>query len=115
MREKIEQQRDLLLFLSLLLVIVLYPLLDHGDLQRLILACLTFVPLILATMKMSQRKGWVWPYVLLMSGALISGIMGTIFPNQSLVAIQWAILTVFFWTDGVRAFLLSEGGQHHHE
>jgi hypothetical protein len=62
-----EAQRrwDLLLLLSLLWVILSYPLLDHGDFRRIILGVLVFVPVILATVKLSQIKAWVWPSLLL--------------------------------------------------
>lgn len=96
MHETIKKQRDLLLLLSLLLAILMHPVLDHGVLRRLLLAFLTFVPLVLAAMKMAQRKGLVWPYVPLISGALISGAAGTIFGSQSLIEIEWAILTATF-------------------
>ena len=84
----IEQRRDLLLLLSLLLVILMRPLLDHGIVRKLLLAILTFVPLVLAAMKMAQRKGLVWPYIPLISGAVISGIAGIILRSQWLTAIQ---------------------------
>jgi hypothetical protein len=50
----------------------------------------------LATLKMSQRRSWVWPYVLLSSGAFISGALIIIFSNQSLIVMQWVLLTAFF-------------------
>jgi hypothetical protein len=37
MRQFVQARRDLLLLLSLLLVILLYPMLDRGDVQRMIL------------------------------------------------------------------------------
>jgi integral membrane sensor domain MASE1 len=61
MLEKIRSQTDLLLLLSVLLVIVTYPLLDHDDLRRLILAALIFVPVLLATIRLSKKRGWLWP------------------------------------------------------
>ncbi len=96
MHETIEKRRDLLLLLSLLLLILIHPLLDHGVPRRLILAFLTFVPLVLAAMKMAQRKGLVWPYFPLISGAVIFGAAGTIFESHTLVALQWAIVTATF-------------------
>jgi hypothetical protein len=45
----LQARRDLFLLLSLLLVILLYPLLDHRDVQRIALGGLMFVPLLLAT------------------------------------------------------------------
>ncbi len=96
MHETIGKQRDLLLLLSLLLVILVHPFLEHGILRRLLLGVLTFVPLVLAAMKMSQMRGLVWPYVPLISGAVICGAAGTVFSNQSLVAVQWVIVTATF-------------------
>jgi Ion channel len=93
---QIGKQRDLLLLLSLLLVILMHPLLDHGTIRRLILAVLTFVPLVLATIKISKRKRWLWPFVLLISGAVICGIGGAIFSNEPLLVLQWAFVTAAF-------------------
>src|ERR1700758_2737314 len=55
---------DRLLVLSLLAVILLAPVLDHGDVPKLILTALTFVPVILATIQLSEKKNWLWPSVL---------------------------------------------------
>jgi Ion channel len=94
-----EQERarwDLLLLLSLLLVILMYPVLDKGEFRRIILGALVFVPPILATVKLSQIKAWAWPSVLLMSGALLFALFGTILRNRTLTAIKWAMLAAFF-------------------
>jgi len=96
MQEQLEQRRDLLLLLSLLLVILIHPTLDHGTIRRLVLAVLTFVPLVLATIKISKRKGWALPLVVLISGSMICGIGGTIFPNDLLLVSQWILLAVAF-------------------
>jgi hypothetical protein len=96
MYKKVGGQRDLLLLLSLLLIIVAHPFLDHGTLRRLLLGVMTFVPLVLAAMKMSQRRGLVWPYPPLISGAVICGAAGTIFSSHTLVAMQWGIMTATF-------------------
>ncbi len=56
MPEGVEQRRDLLLLLSLLLVIIMYPVMDHDLAEKLIIALLTFVSLIFATIKLSQKK-----------------------------------------------------------
>jgi len=63
MQEQIEKRRDVLLLLSLLLVILMHPVLDHGMIRELVLTVLTFVPLVLATIKISKRRGWVRPLV----------------------------------------------------
>jgi hypothetical protein len=96
MLEKIRSQTDLLLLLSLLLVIVIYPLLDHDDLRRLILAALIFVPVLLATIRLSKKRGWVWPSLLLMLTSLIVAAVSTAFPIPTLVGMKWGLLTVFF-------------------
>jgi len=60
---------DLLLLLSLLLMIVLHPVLDHGTLRRLFTEMLIFVPVLLATLRLSQIKTRLWPSVSLMIAA----------------------------------------------
>jgi hypothetical protein len=86
-----------LLLLSLaLLVFVMYPVLDHGDVRRLILGVLMFSPLLLATVRLSERTGWVWPTVLLMSVKLLAGVVSTLFPVPILVGLKGSLLGVFF-------------------
>jgi len=70
--------------------------LDHGDLRRLILLALTFVPVILSTITLSQKKQWLWPSLLLMVGTLIVGIISIFFPNQMFLGIKWGLLAAFF-------------------
>ena len=48
MPEKAESRLELLLLLSLVLVIPVYPALDHGEVRRVVLGALMFVPVILA-------------------------------------------------------------------
>ncbi len=93
---KIQSRPDLFLLLSLLLVILIYPVLDHAGLRSLILAALMFVPVLLATFRLSQTKGWVLPSVLLMSGALLLSLASTIFPNRTLNGMKWGVLAAFF-------------------
>jgi len=93
---KIRSQTDLLLLLSLLLVIMIYPLLDHDDLRRLILAGLIFVPVLLATIRLSKKRGWVWPSLLLMLTSFIVAALSTAFPIPTLVGMKWGLLTAFF-------------------
>jgi len=79
MLNKTQTRPDLFLLLSLLLVIVMYPLFDHGDFRKLILGVLMFAPLLLATVRLAERKGWVWPTVLLMAVTFIFGVVSTVF------------------------------------
>ena len=87
---------DLLLLLSILLIIVIFPVLDHDDVRRSILAALMFVPLTLATVRLSEIKDWAVPAVSLMAGAFLTAGVNIFFPNRYLVCLKWGILTVFF-------------------
>jgi hypothetical protein len=79
-----------------LLIILIYPVLDHDGVRRLVLGVLMFVPVILATFRLSQIKGWVLPSVLLMSGASLLSLASTIFPNRTLTGMKWVVLAAFF-------------------
>jgi hypothetical protein len=86
----------LLLLLTLLAVVLLHPALDHGGFRRLALAAVTFVPVIIATFRLSDMKGWVWPSASLMFGAMIFSALALIRPNPTIEGIRWALLSVFF-------------------
>lgn len=96
MLEKMRFRPDLYLLLSLLLIILVYPALDHGEARRLLLGILMFVPVILASVRLSEIKGWLWPSVLLMAGAFVAAALDTFYPNAYLLAIKWGLLTAFF-------------------
>ncbi|HEX3470557.1 MAG TPA: hypothetical protein VHT28_05180, partial [Silvibacterium sp.] len=76
---------DVLLLLAMLLVILLNPILDHGDLRRLLLTGLTFVPVVLATIRLAETKRYVRPAVLLMSVTFVFGVICIFFPNPVLL------------------------------
>lgn len=96
MATRVYSRPDLWLLLSLLLVILLTPMLDHGDLRRLILLALTFLPVILATISLSQKKSWLWPSLLLMLGTVIFGVISTFLPNRLMLGAKWGFLAAFF-------------------
>ena len=96
MQERPKTRWDLLLLLSLVLVILLYPVLDHGDIRRLILGGVMFMPVVLTTVRMSQIKAWLWPSVVLMSGSVIFAVADRFAPNRTLGGIKWVLLTGFF-------------------
>ena len=96
MLDKAQSRPDLLLLLSLLLVILVYPVLDHGDFRRMILSVLMFAPVILATVRLSKIRRWVWPSVLLMVAAFIFSVASTFVPAPALIGTKWALLTAFF-------------------
>jgi voltage-gated potassium channel Kch len=91
-----QSRPDLLLFLSLLVAILLTPVLDHGTSGRLALAAVTFIPVMLSIVRLSQIKGWVWSSVLLASGNVIFVVLGDTFSNPTLTGIRWAFLGAFF-------------------
>jgi hypothetical protein len=100
----LQTRRDLLLLLSLLLVIMLYPLLDQSQVRRLVLEGLMFAPLLLATARMAQIKGLVWPTALLMTGAVIFAAVSTLFPFPVLIGLKWGILAAFFGVSVIGLF-----------
>jgi len=87
---------DLLLLLSLLLMIVLHPVLDHGTLRRLFMEALIFVPVLLATLRLSQIKTRLWPSVSLMIAATGLAVLGNLWPNPVVIVAKWGALAVFF-------------------
>jgi ion channel len=96
MLAKAQSRPDLLLLLSLVLIILIYPVLDHGDFRRTILGILMFVPVILATLRLSKIKKWIWPSVVLMLGTVIASVASDVYPNSYLIGTKWALLAVFF-------------------
>jgi hypothetical protein len=96
MQAKLRSRPDLLLLLSLLLAILLTPVLDHGNWGRLVLAAVTFIPVVLSIVRLSQIKGSVWPSVLLALGNVIFVVAGNTFRSQTLTGIRWGFLAAFF-------------------
>lgn len=104
MHEQEQTRWDLLLLFSLLLVILMYPVLDHDEIGRLILGALVFVPAVSATIKLSKIRFGIWPSVLLVSGAIIAAVASIIFNNQALTGIKWGIMSAFFGVTVVGLF-----------
>jgi hypothetical protein len=93
---KLQSRPDLLLLLSLLLAILLAPVLNRGNWSRLVLAAVTFIPVVLSIVRLSQIKGWVRPAVLLALGNVIFVVAGNTFRSRTLTGIRWAFLAAFF-------------------
>ena len=104
MREFVQTRRDLLLLLSLLFLILLYPVLDRGDLKRMILGGVMFAPLLLATFKMAQVKSLAWPAILLMASAVLCAALSILFPHATVLGLKWLILAAFFGLCAVGLF-----------
>ena len=96
MQAKLQSRPDLLLLLSLLLAILLTPVLDRGNWSRLVLAAVTFIPVVVAIIRLAQIKVWVWPSVLLMLGNVIFVLAGNTFRSRALTGIRWGFLAAFF-------------------
>jgi hypothetical protein len=104
MRHSSQSWRDLFLLLSLLLVILIYPLMDRGEVRRLVLGGLMFAPLLFATVRMAQIKVWVWPAALLMGAVVISTVVSTLFPLRTLIGLKWGTLAAFFGLSAIVLF-----------
>ena len=104
MQSKLESRPDLLLLLSLLTAILLTPVLDHGDWRLLVLGAITFVPVIISTVRLAQLKIWVWPSLLLMVGNVIFVVAGDVFPSSVLTVGRWGFLAAFFALTAVGLF-----------
>ena len=96
MNTELQSRPDLLLLLSLLAAILLTPVLDQGNWSRLALAAVTFIPIVLSIIRLSQIKGWVWPLVLLALGNVIFVLAGNTFRSRTLSGIRWGFLAAFF-------------------
>ena len=85
-----------MLLLSLLMAILLTPVLNGSNWNRLLLAGVTFIPVIVSTVRLSQIKLWVWPSVLLMLVNMAFVIAGNTFRSPALTGIRWGFLAAFF-------------------
>jgi Ion channel len=96
MQRKFQSRPDLFLLLSLLLAILLTPVLDRDGWRRLVLAGVTFIPVILSTFRLSQMKFWVWTSVSLMLINMSFVVAGNTFSSRALTVIRWGSLAAFF-------------------
>ena len=103
-RTSVKSRPDLLLLLSLLLVIVLHPILDHGSARRLILEGLLFVPILLSTIRLAEIKRRLWPFVLLVTGIFIFAVADKFWLNPVITSIKWGLVAVFFGVTVVGLF-----------
>ena len=104
MHAKRQSRPDLLLLLSLLLAILLTPVLDHDGWRRLVLAAVTFIPVVLSTVRLSQINLWRWPAVLLMVVNVIFVVAGNTFRSRALTGMRWGFLAAFFALTAVALF-----------
>ena len=93
---KVQSRPDLLLLLSLLAAILLTPVLNQDNWRRLVLVAVTFIPIVLSIVRLSQIKRWVWPSVLLALGNAVFVVAGNTFASSTLTGVRWALLAAFF-------------------
>src|SRR5579862_2094836 len=93
---KLQSRPDLLLLLSLFVAILLTPVLNQDNWRRLMLAAVTFIPIVLSIVRLSQIKRWVWPSVLLALGNAVFVVAGNTFASSTLTGVRWALLAAFF-------------------
>ena len=60
------------------------------------LATVTFIPIVLSIIRLSQIKSWVWPSVLLALGNVLFVLAGNTFRSRTLSGIRWGFLAAFF-------------------
>src|SRR5579863_7617122 len=93
---KVQLRPDLFLLLSLLLSILLTPVLDRDGWQRLVLAGVSFAPVILSTVTLSQMKSWAWPSMMLLLVNMAFVVAGNTFHSNALTGIRWVFLAAFY-------------------
>ena len=95
---------DRLLLLSLVLMILLHPILDRGTLRRLLMEVLIFVPVVLATIRLSQIKSRLWPTVFLMVSAMVVAVLSDFTQGAAIITTKWVLLAAFFAATVVELF-----------
>ena len=93
---KLQSRPDVWLLLSLVAAILLTPVLGQGNWGRLVLAAVTFIPMVLSIVRLAQIKGWVWPSALLAVGNVIFVVAGNTFRSPTLNGMRWGFLAAFF-------------------
>ncbi len=86
----------MVLLLSLIAVILLHPVLDHGEVRRMVLGGLVFVPVILSTIRLAQLKVRPWPSLLLAIAVLLSTIANDLAPKPETACIKYGLLAIYF-------------------
>jgi Ion channel len=111
MQAKLQSRPDLLLLLSLLLAILLTPVLDRDGWRRLVLAGVTFIPVIVSTFRLSQVKLWARSSVFLMVINVVFVVAGNTFRSRALTGIRWGCLAAFFALAAVGLFSYLRGSR----
>src|SRR5512133_1246304 len=95
MSQKKAARPDLPLLLSLLFVIIMYPLLEHTGAGRTIVAFSIFLPLSFATVEMSELKHWGRRSLLLIGCILALSVADAVAPSPVFASAKWTLVAVF--------------------
>ena len=98
------RQPDVFLMFSLVLAILLHPFLDHGDFRRVLLGFVMFVPILLATVRLSATKRWMRISVSLMLATVGFSLADMAAPHQVFTVIRFGLLAAFFAVTVARLF-----------
>ncbi len=102
--------QDLFLLFSILLLILAHPVLDGPIWGRAVLGFLTFVPLLIAMVRMSRKKELVWPFAALLTAAIACAIGAYVFGSQALLVTQFALATIAFAVSVAGLFTYLQAG-----
>lgn len=95
-KARLREHRDLLLLLLLLLLFIVHPVLDQTTPGRSVLAVLMLLTLLLATVAVSQHRGWYWLPLVLLAVTVLSGIGAAFTRSMPMLIAQWSAATAFF-------------------
>jgi voltage-gated potassium channel len=93
--ESPEDRWNLVILLSLLVVIILHPILQDAMLGRLILATFVLLPLTISTLRLSQKRHWVWPSAFLYVIISTVGAVDAFRPTKLLTVTLFILLSVY--------------------
>ncbi|HEY2773882.1 MAG TPA: ion channel [Candidatus Binatia bacterium] len=91
-----QRRHDLLLLVYLVLLIIVYPLLDQGTLNRSVFAMILGMALLLAMLSVSVKEGPTLPMSILFGVAFVLRVIDYAEATPILQALQWGALTLFF-------------------
>lgn len=86
---------DLLLLLSLLVVISVYPILERTGLGRAIVGFAMFLPLAFATVEMAQLKGWRRRSVTFIGCIFALSVTDALTFHPIVTSVKWAAIAAF--------------------
>lgn len=95
MSKKKAGRPDFLLFLSLLFVILIYPILERTGLGRALVGFAIFLPLTFATIEMVQLKGWARRSLFLIACIFVLSVVDALTLHPMVTSIKWALVAVF--------------------